>query len=518
MTDLARAPIAETAADLLDGVPCGVLVLSSDLRIQSANLYFRDLVGGTATGRRFHDHLSVAGRIFLQTRLQQELGLKGRVEELALDLIRADGVRVPVMLNAVQSRDAAGHPGTIRMALWRAVAKRAYEAEIPKARLAAQAGAAVKRDFLANISHEIRTPLNGVIGVAGALGQTPLTPDQMAMVDLIVSSGTILERLVSDVLDLSKAQAGELSLELRDIDLGRELEGTIQTARLAAEAKGLDFRLGIAPGTRLLRRGDSVRIRQILGNLLSNAVKFTPKGAVTLSIRDAADGLVFTVQDEGIGFDETVGDTLFQRFHQADTSITRRFGGSGLGLSICKGLVDQMGGRITVDSRPGLGSRFEVALPLPPGSAPTVGSEPDVGIDTPAALRILLVEDNPTNQKVVEMILATTDSQLTIVNDGLQGLEAWRSGSWDVILMDMQMPVMDGLTAVRRIREEEAAENRLYTAVAMLSANAMDHHRQEGFDAGADVHIAKPITPALLLAGINAALANGSHAPVKACA
>jgi len=491
-------------------------LLDADLRIESANAYFHALVGGTGIGRRFHDHLSVAGRIYLQTRLQQELALSGRVEELALDLIRADDrVRVPVMLNATQDLDDQGRPGVIRMAVWRAVARRAYEAEVPRARLAAQAAAAAKQDFLANISHEIRTPLNGVIGIAGALRMTALAPEQLAMVDMIVSSGAILERLVSDVLDLSKAQAGALTLELRDVDLRVELDGVVETARLAAAGKGLVFNYEVAPDARLLRNCDSVRIRQVLGNLLSNAIKFTAEGAVTLTIQEDDDALVFIVEDQGIGFDETVGDTLFQRFHQADTSITRRYGGSGLGLSICKSLVEQMGGDIRGRSRPGEGSLFRVRLPLAPGAAAPADRVRTDGDDLLAPLRILLVEDNPTNQKVVELILAASGVDLAIVDDGQMGVEAWRANAWDLILMDMQMPVMDGLTAVRRIREEESATGRPRTPIAMLSANAMPHHRQEGIDAGADVHIAKPITPGLLLAGIADAIANASGSGVQ---
>ena len=506
--------VPHPAPPTYDDLPCGVLILSADFRILSANTYFTNLVNDPAMDRRLHDYLSVAGRIFLQTRLQQELALSGRVEELALDLIHPSGRRIPVMLNATQALGEDGLPGLIRMALWRAIAKRAYEAEVPRARLAAEAGAAVKRDFLANISHEIRTPLNGVIGIAGALRSTPLADEQVAMVDMIVSSGTILERLVSDILDLSKAQSGGLSLELRAVDLTSELQGIVHTARLAAEGKGLAFTVRWADGLRAHRVCDSVRVRQVVGNLLSNAVKFTADGGVTLDVLEDGDALMFVVEDSGIGFDDAVGDTLFQRFQQADASITRRYGGSGLGLAICKALVEQMDGSIKVDSRPGRGSRFSVRLPLaqtPEG--PGIGLSGEVGGDPAslAPLRILLVEDNTTNQMVVRMILAATDVDLTVVDDGRQGVEAWDRQDWDLILMDMQMPVMDGLTALRLIRAGETSSARARTPVAVLSANAMAHHRQEALDAGADFHMAKPITPSLLLTGIAEALDHASH-------
>ncbi|MDO8409781.1 MAG: ATP-binding protein [Phenylobacterium sp.] len=509
------APAADTE-DLLDLLPCGLLHLGADFEILSANAYFLDLIGASQSdldrGMKLHHLLSVAGRIFLQTRLQQQLALAGRLEELALDIIRADGVRVPVMLNAVQPPDADGRPGDIRIALWRAVSKRAYEAEVPKARQAAQEAVQVKADFLANVSHEIRTPLNGVIAVAGVLRRTALAPDQLEMVEIIQSSGAMLERLVSDILDLSKVQAGGLALEVRPFDLMGEIGGVIDMARLRAREKGIAFHLDCADGVEGRYLGDSVRLKQILGNLTANALKFTEQGEVRLALARTFEGqLELQVSDTGVGFDEEVGDTLFRRFQQADSGITRRFGGTGLGLSITKALVDLMGGTITARSRLGEGSQFIASLPLPqvealpdlprtepPAAAPT---------ESPASLRILLVEDNPTNQRVVQMILAPFDIDLTLADNGALGVEAWRQGRFDLILMDMQMPVMDGLTAIAEIRRVERAEpHRGRIPIAMLSANAMEHHRQQSVQAGADLHLSKPITPERLLGGIDQAL------------
>ncbi len=503
------------AGDLLDLLPCGLLHLSADFEILAANAYFLDLIGATQAdldgGMKLPRLLSVAGRIFLQTRLQQELALAGRLEELALDIIRTDGVRVPVMLNAVQPPDAAGQPGDIRIALWRAVSKRAYEAEVPKARQAAQEAVQVKADFLANVSHEIRTPLNGVIAVAGVLGRTALTPEQVEMVEIIQSSGAMLERLVSDILDLSKVQAGGLTLEVRPFDLTGEIGGVIDMARLRAREKGIDFHLDCAEGVQGRYLGDSVRLKQILGNLTANAIKFTEQGEVRLALARTLDGqLALQVTDTGVGFDEEVGDTLFRRFQQADSGITRRFGGTGLGLSITKALVDLMGGTITARSRPGEGSQFDATLPLPQLEAFDLPAEttPDAApAEVQASLKILLVEDNPTNQRVVQMILAPFDIDLTLADNGALGVEAWRQGGFDLVLMDMQMPVMDGLTAIAEIRKAERAEpHRGRTPIAMLSANAMEHHRQQAAQAGADLHLSKPITPERLLGGIEQAL------------
>jgi PAS domain S-box-containing protein len=334
----------------------------------------------------------------------------------------------------------------------------ALEAEMTAARHAAEAANRAKSEFLANMSHEIRTPLNGVLGVVGVLGRTELTVAQREMVDLIQSSGVTLERLVSDILDVSKIEAGRLDIEARVFDLGAELDGLLEMNRLRAEEKGLAFQVTLGPSARGEFLGDSVRIKQVLGNLLSNAVKFTSHGEVRVAmdvVEQESSTLTFAVQDTGVGFDAATAATLFQRFTQADSTITRRFGGTGLGLSISKALVELMGGEIVVQSEPGRGSAFHVAIPLRRHRAlavfdvqeKTAAVRPDEGVED--GLRILLAEDHPTNQKVIQMILAPYGARITTVEDGAQAVAAFEAGAFDLVLMDMQMPVMDGLTAIR---------------------------------------------------------------------
>jgi two-component system, sensor histidine kinase len=398
----------------------------------------------------------------------------------------------------------------------------AEEQALIEAKAAAEAANRAKSEFLANMSHEIRTPLNGVIGIVDALSRTPLSPEQAEMVDLIRGSGVTLERLVSDILDVSKIEAGQLDLESRPFDLEEALEPlAVMSAR--AQDKGLAFRVERAPDARGRFVGDSTRIRQVLGNLLSNAIKFTAEGAITVRIEAwaadpdtpaAAHHLAITVEDTGVGFNADHAARLFERFNQADSTITRRFGGTGLGLSICRSLVMMMGGAIEARSTPGAGSRFRFVLPLDRAgtlddydareAADGSTALPDAGV----RLRVLLAEDHPTNQRVVQLILGGQGAEVVIAGDGALALAAFEADTFDVVLMDMQMPVMDGLSATRAIRAFEATRpDRTRTPIVMLSANAMAEHRADSVAAGADSHLAKPITAASLLAGIASVLA-----------
>jgi len=392
----------------------------------------------------------------------------------------------------------------------------AAERELIEAKAAAEAANRAKSEFLANMSHEIRTPLNGVIGIIDALSRTSLSPEQAEMVALVRDSGVTLERLVSDFLDVSKIEAGQLQLESRPFDLEQTLRPCIEVMRYHAEDKGLAFTVEREALARGRFVGDGTRIGQIVGNLLSNAIKFTQTGGVTLRIGlvetpDTTE-LTLTVEDTGVGFDASHAPRLFNRFSQADETISRRFGGTGLGLSICHSLAQMMGGEISASSEPGVGSRFVVALPLRRGEtlaaydARDEQAAPATSQRFERPLRVLLAEDHPTNQRVVQLILASQGAVLVTVGDGVEAVAAFADSAFDVVLMDMQMPRMDGLTATRAIRALEAARGATPTPIVMLSANAMAEHRVEAAAAGANLHVAKPITAANLLTGIQEAL------------
>ena len=380
--------------------------------------------------------------------------------------------------------------------------------ELAGAKAAAETANQAKSEFLANMSHEIRTPLNGVVGMADLLCRSGLPPREREFAEIIRSSGQTLERLLSDILDLARVESGGVTLEQTTFDLGEAVRGAVALSRLRAEEKGLELKLAIDPMLDGHVEGDPTRTRQILTNLLSNAIKFTEAGSVEVSATAPREGFMrLAVRDSGVGFDAAAKARVFRRFEQADGSITRRFGGTGLGLAICRQLAELMGGELDCVSAPGEGSTFWADLPLKLAAAPqaVAADEPDAA-DFEGVLRVLVADDHATNRKVVDLILSGAGAETTCVEDGAQAVEAFRAGAFDLVLMDMQMPVLDGLSAVRAIRAWEAEQGRPPTLILMLTANTLPEHVAAGGEAGADGHIAKPITAGRLLAAVDDAL------------
>ncbi len=389
--------------------------------------------------------------------------------------------------------------------------RRAAEAAMAQAVAQAEAASQAKSAFLAAMSHEIRTPLNGVLGMAQSMALEDLPPHQRERLDVIHQSGESLLAILNDILDLSKIEAGKLHIEDAEFDLGELLQGVHATFRAVAERSGLSFDLDFPAGVRGVYRGDPLRVRQILHNLVSNALKFTANGGVRIAVGQPSGVLTFRVQDTGIGIAPEKAGRLFHKFEQADASITRQYGGTGLGLAICHDLARMMGGSIAVESVAGEGSTFTVALPLPRiarAQAAARPAEPATrdAASGQAAIRILAAEDNGTNQLVLRTLLQQAGLEVRIVADGVEAVAAWAEEAWDLILMDIQMPRMDGLTATGVIRSRELAEGRARTPIVALTANAMDHEVAEYRRAGIDGYVAKPIQVQKLYAAIEEAV------------
>jgi signal transduction histidine kinase/CheY-like chemotaxis protein len=382
-----------------------------------------------------------------------------------------------------------------------------------RAARAAEAADTAKSEFLANMSHEIRTPLNAVLGMTQVMEGGELDPVQRERLKVIRDSGQGLLGLLNDVLDLSKIQAGRLEITPAPFDLAEVASGVFRAFEVQAAAKDLSLDLVIADDARGEWMADALRLRQVLTNLIANAVKFTAQGGVRARIDRVADGLILSVTDTGPGIAPDALERLFDRFAQADATTTRRFGGTGLGLAICREICELMGGRLEVESRLGEGSTFRAVLPMAwvgPSTAAPAGSEPGLVEMGERPLRILVAEDNPTNQLVITAMLAPLGAEVQMVGDGMAMVEAWRLDRPDLVLADIQMPEMSGDEATRAIRRLERERGWPHTPIIALTANVMAHQLAEYRAAGMDGHVAKPIEIEKLYAALEAALPDDS--------
>ncbi len=399
---------------------------------------------------------------------------------------------------------------------------RSWGAQLDEARERAESAARAKGDFLAMMSHEIRTPLNGIIGFTDLLLADPaLAPEHRRQLGLVQNAGSMLLTVVNDLLDFSKIEAGKIEFMHEPFAFDTLIDNSVSIVRGSADAKGLELRVAADPCLSRFFVGDENRLRQVLLNLLNNAVKFTAEGMVSLAVArtgvaDGAEHVRFTVTDTGAGIDPDQQQHLFEPFSQADASITRRYGGTGLGLSISKRLVELMGGTIGFQSQKGSGSSFWFVVPLPPVDRPELPVEEGAAGSIAPAATILLVEDLPMNQELATAMLKRQGHRVEVASDGIEAVEAVKARPFDLVLMDIQMPRMDGITATRAIRALAAGSSGV--PILAMTANVLPEQVREFLAAGMDGHVAKPVRQADLAAAIRKVLqsspgrvAAGSH-------
>lgn len=420
---------------------------------------------------------------------------------------RRDGEVIWVYLAVAILRGEDGVPLYFISQIQDITAQKQAEADLVAARDEAKRASAAKSAFLASMSHEIRTPMTGVMGMLDMLQESGVSGDQLELIGTARSSAEMLLSIINDVLDMAKLEAGKVEIARRDFHAETLLRTVCDMMASRAEAKGLNFNAVLPLSTRIWLKGDPDRISQILFNLLGNAVKFTERGDVTLTAetRQSNDGIDFVlrVSDTGRGIPASKLESIFREFERVQDETSNRIEGTGLGLAIVQRIVDAMNGSIRVESLEGKGSLFTVTLPLVAGAAkadavPVVAEAPaDAAPEPEAPLSILVVEDNAVNRKVIGSVLAIAGIEPVYAFDGAEALEAVKKQVFDIVFMDVMMPVMDGLTATRKLREAGFT-----TPILGLTANAMEHHRDECFEAGMDDHIAKPFRPADILTAL----------------
>ena len=505
--------------ELMDAIPMPVYSKDSQGRFQGCNPSYADKFGvvdfDAWQGKTVFDLLPAEQARWHHERDSELFARPGR-QTFELSDVGPDGAaRTLAYHKASLTRPDGGVWGLIG-AIVDLTDRQRWEDGLIKARNAAEAANRAKSDFLANMSHEIRTPMNGIIGMTDLVLDSPLDKEQREYLNIVKSSADSLLTVINDILDFSKIEAGKLQIERIAFELAPMLKDALKASQFRARDKGLRFTLDIGAEAPCYVKGDAGRLRQVLLNLVGNAIKFTERGEINCTVRvesrrPATVCLLFSVGDTGVGIAPEQIEHIFEAFSQGDSSTTRNYGGTGLGLTISNRLVNLMGGQLWVESQLGQGSNFFFTLCMgiadgvghSSASMFPIGNESAVAAEKSPALQVLLVEDNRVNQQLALALIQKWGHRVVLANNGQEALDCSAAQEFDIVLMDMQMPVMGGLEAARAIRRREALLGLPRLRILAMTANAMQGDREACLEAGMDDYLSKPIKVAELEAKLN---------------